>query len=263
MSADVSVVIPHFNALETIGRSIESVITQTLAVREIIIVDDCSADSAGLTRLVEQYSARIVIRCVLLKCNSGAAHARNTGVSLAQSKYIAFLDSDDIWHPRKIELQYALMREGNLTMSGHGYMFDLTTDTFAQTPVVGSRLISRLRFSYGNPLFTPTVMVLASTFRRFDERFRRMEDYKCWFENHEPERCAMLNASLAGGYKPPLGASGLSASVRLMHQDYVRVLNALFAERKMPPIYFALAIVIEYLKYPIRVCRVAATKAAA
>lgn len=55
MSADVSVIIPCFNALTTIGRSIESVIAQTMPVRELVIVDDASADPEALARLVDSY----------------------------------------------------------------------------------------------------------------------------------------------------------------------------------------------------------------
>lgn len=252
MIADVSVIVPHFNALETVGRSIESVIAQTLSVRELIIVDDASADFAALAQLVEHYASRLKIILIPLATNRGAANARNIGIASATSTYIAFLDSDDVWHPQKIAIQYSYMQAHLVNLTAHGYIFDLRQQPFSEAPEMSIKTIFRSRFILGNPIFTPTVMARRNSFYLFDERYLRMEDYKCWYENLLNGAHQILNLQLAGGYKQAIGASGLTGSARLMHQSYLTVLRSLRAEGMMPLCDYLLASLCEMLKYPIR-----------
>jgi glycosyltransferase involved in cell wall biosynthesis len=95
----VSVVIPAYNAEHFISNAIQSVLTQTVEVDEIIVVDDGSSD-----RTVELASAFPKTR-VLKQPNAGPGAARNTGIHAASGNWIAFLDSDDVWTPRKTEIQ--------------------------------------------------------------------------------------------------------------------------------------------------------------
>jgi len=252
MGADVSVVIPHYNALDTISRSVESVISQTLPVREIIIVDDASADFAALVQLVEHFSSKIKINLIPLAVNSGAANARNVGVANSSSMYIAFLDSDDVWHPQKIAVQYRYMQENPVNLTAHGYIFDLQQQPFTELNDLSVEVVGKGRFMWGNPLFTPTVMVRKDRFIGFDKRFRRVDDYKCWYENLYSGNHNLLNLKMAGGYKPAIGASGLTASARLMHKSYIEVLRSLRKEGRMTFAEYLLSVLFEYLKYPIR-----------
>ena len=104
----VSVIIPSWNAGAFIGETISSALAQTYRNLEIIVVDDGSTDdTAGIVkkftdpRLIYHYQQ-----------NSGRpAHARNTGVKLSKGRYIAFLDSDDLWMPQKIEKQMAIIQK--------------------------------------------------------------------------------------------------------------------------------------------------------
>jgi glycosyltransferase involved in cell wall biosynthesis len=98
-SPSISVVIPAYNAERFIAEAIQSVLAQTYEVTEIIVVDDGSSDhtceaAAGFarTRIIKQ-------------SNGGPGAARNTGVNAASGDWIAFLDSDDLWLPRKTEVQ--------------------------------------------------------------------------------------------------------------------------------------------------------------
>ncbi len=98
----ISVIIPTYNREKTILRSINSVLNQTHPVDEIIVVDDCGSDNtASLVGSI----ANGKIKYVKLDENRGAAGARNYGVSVAGYDWIAFHDSDDEWHPDKIEKQ--------------------------------------------------------------------------------------------------------------------------------------------------------------
>src|SRR5262245_24730960 len=96
----VSVVIPTFNRAHLITGAIESVLAQTLPPLEIIVVDDGSTDDTP--ERLAPYLDRIVF---LGQENRGVSAARNAGIQAARGNLIAFLDSDDVWHPRKIEIQ--------------------------------------------------------------------------------------------------------------------------------------------------------------
>lgn len=113
----VSVVIPTYNRLPLVLRAIHSVCRQTFRDLEIIVVDDGSSDGTReqLTRLAErlpELRERLVYERFVQ--NRGANPARNAAVRLARGEYLAFLDSDDLWHPRKLERQLAARDAGPL-----------------------------------------------------------------------------------------------------------------------------------------------------
>ncbi|HWK32881.1 MAG TPA: glycosyltransferase family 2 protein [Hyphomicrobium sp.] len=110
MKADrplVSVIIPAFNAEATIMSTLHSVQLQTLRNIEIIVVDDGSTDATR--RLVEELSRSDERIRILEQQNGGVAAARNAGIATARADYIAPIDADDLWHPRKLGAQLELM----------------------------------------------------------------------------------------------------------------------------------------------------------
>lgn len=108
----VSIVTPVYNAGPFIEKTIRSVINQTYQEWEHILVDDCSLDnSEEIIRNLMKEDSRI--KYVKLSENQGAAVARNTGLENAQGQYIAFIDSDDVWKPQKLETQLVFMQENN------------------------------------------------------------------------------------------------------------------------------------------------------
>lgn len=112
----VSIVMPSYNTAEYIGASIQSVLDQTYQNWELLIVDDCSTDN---TDAVVAGFADSRIRYLKNEKNSGAAVSRNYALREAKGRWIAFLDSDDLWAPEKLEKQVAFM----LT---HDYAFSYT-----------------------------------------------------------------------------------------------------------------------------------------
>ena len=106
----VSVIIPVYNAGRYIAYTVESAVTQTYKDLEIILVDDCSKDNSAeiIVELQKKYSNVVYHK---QEKNQGAAVARNTALNLAKGRYVAFLDSDDLWLSDKIERQLALMKE--------------------------------------------------------------------------------------------------------------------------------------------------------
>lgn len=106
----VSVVMPSYNAEAFLEAAIRSVVGQTMADLELIVIDDCSKDRSYEIALEQaRKDPRI---CVLRnEVNSGVAKTRNRGIELARGSYIAFLDSDDIWHREKLQRQLQKMQE--------------------------------------------------------------------------------------------------------------------------------------------------------
>lgn len=106
----VSIIMPSYNAQSFITEAIQSVQSQTYQGWELLITDDCSTDST--CEIVESIAAQDSrITLLRLQKNSGAAVARNNSLSKAKGRYIAFLDSDDLWLPNKLERQLAFMQE--------------------------------------------------------------------------------------------------------------------------------------------------------
>lgn len=107
---DVSVIMPVHNAARFLVDAVESVQQQTFDDLEILLVDDASTDdSLDIARRLAGRDGRI--RILSLADNAGAAVARNTGIDAARGRYIAFLDSDDLWLPDKLQCQIDYMRE--------------------------------------------------------------------------------------------------------------------------------------------------------
>lgn len=117
----VSVVIPVFNAAETLADTVASVQSQSLQDWEMLLVDDGSTDgSAAIMAAVAAADPRI--RCFATAGQRGAGPARNVAITAARGRFIAFLDADDQWHPRKLDLQLSAMQAAGLPFSCTAYL---------------------------------------------------------------------------------------------------------------------------------------------
>jgi glycosyltransferase involved in cell wall biosynthesis len=115
----ISVVMPVYNAENYLRKSVDSVLRQSYRQLELVIVDDCSHDRSW--QLIGEYAADRRVTAIRQERNGGVAVARNTGLAAARGSYVAFLDSDDWWHPRKLELQLAQMLETGARVSYAAY----------------------------------------------------------------------------------------------------------------------------------------------
>lgn len=116
----VSVITPSYNSSKFIAQTIESVLAQTYENWEMIIVDDASPDNSN--EIIEEYCKKDTrIKLTKLKKNCGPAMARNRAIEEANGRYIAFLDSDDIWLPKKLEKQIQFMKANNLAVTYSAY----------------------------------------------------------------------------------------------------------------------------------------------
>lgn len=211
----VSVVIPAYNAVETLPRAIASVRAQTRAPAEIIIVDDASSDrTRDVVGALSNELSDLQVRSVALEKNVGAASARNIAWEHATQDYVAFLDADDAWHPRKLEVQYSwLSTHPEVVLCGHRCLVLVEGDPAPELPET-SPSVARFglrTFLIGNRLSTPTVMVRRAIQQRFTDGKRYSEDYLLWMQivaTHGP--AAFIDLPLAFLFKARFGAAGLS-----------------------------------------------------
>lgn len=176
-----SVIMPAYNAELFIGESIESVLNQTYKWWELIIIDDCSRDStADIVRKYCESDARV--RLIQNRKNLGPAMTRNIGMDIAAGRYLALLDSDDLWLPEKLTRQVAFMSERNI---------DISCTAYRRISSDGSRIYKLIKapsvITYDILLKNTCIANLTAMIRRDAVgtiRFRSIghEDYAFWLE---------------------------------------------------------------------------------
>ncbi len=223
-SAPVSVIIPCYRCDDTISRAVESVINQTLPPSEIILIDDFSNDEQktlnALNRLC-QMGQGVIFKILKLSKNSGAGGARNAGWAIATQPYIAFLDSDDSWHPRKLEIQYKYMANNqDVSLSGHQYMFRHGEQMPKVAPEIAiATEISTNSMLFKNTFSTSTIMLKSNIKIHFNNEKRYSEDFLLWQKMaFLGFRLIQIESPLGFYYKPLFGSSGLSARLWAMEK---------------------------------------------
>ena len=237
--APVSVVIPCFQCAETIGPAVESIAAQTLLPTEVLLVDDASGDGTidVLQELAGRYPAGW-IKVIRSPHNGGPSVARNLGWEQASQEYIAFLDSDDSWLPPKLQLQMqVLVEDPGIALLGHKME---VRERRAKRPElrlpVRTSILGRWHFLWKNPYPTASVMLRRDLPFRFNENFRRVEDFLLWAEiGLSGYRCATINQTLALYHKPTYGAGGLSGDLAAMRRAAEKVREELLQKGLMSP----------------------------
>ena len=116
----VSIITPMYNSEKFIDATIQSVQSQTYQDWEMIIVDDASTDrSIEIVKKIMSNEPRLQLK--QLADNLGPAHTRNNGIKLAKGRFLAFLDSDDLWHKDKLEKQIKFMQKNEYAFTFTGY----------------------------------------------------------------------------------------------------------------------------------------------
>lgn len=255
----VSVIMPSYNSEATIERALKSIFDQAVLPAEVVVVDDCSVD--GTVALVASIAAAAPVRVELiaLNKNQGAANARNVGLDAASSPVVAFLDSDDAWHRRKIEVQYELLKnDQQLFLISHRWILledvlqlnDLPIARHAATPISFGRLL------YKNYFNTSTVMMRATPLR-FDKNLRHSEDYDFWLAIAASGlKLARISEPLAAAFKGFYGESGLSRSLWRMESGELGCYRRLRSSGRIKTGQFMLACAFSLIKFASRVIRV-------
>jgi glycosyltransferase involved in cell wall biosynthesis len=170
----VSVIIPAYNAQDTLPATLESVRQQTCAPLEVIVVDDGSTD--GTAGLVAGAGGPIRYQW---QANRGPGAARNQGLALAIGELVAFLDADDLWPSHSLAVLRAHLVERPEVQIVQGYIQDLWPAAEGEETVLGP---PRLAFNLGSALFRRSVFAQAGG---FDPDLRHGEDIDFWVRAQE------------------------------------------------------------------------------
>jgi glycosyltransferase involved in cell wall biosynthesis len=220
--APVSVVVPCWRCAATIDDAIASVAAQTLRPAEVLLVEDGSGDGtlAQLHRIAAEHPPGW-IKVIAMPANGGPSRARNTGWDQATQPWIAFLDADDTWGPRKLELQMAALEtDPRIDLIAHRMITrPRGTPIPALQPPLRTELVGRRRVLIRNPFPTASVVLRRTLPFRFDPQLSHSEDYLLWsqiaFSGH---RCAKVNQVLAIWNARAPGATGLSDDFVAIHR---------------------------------------------
>lgn len=220
----VSVIIPTFNSAGMVLEAVESVLGQTVPADEIIVVDDGSTDETA--EVLAPYFDRIRY---LKQENQGVAAARNRGIAEATGDLIAFLDADDVWHSRKLELQVRVISERPEVGMVGTRIFDwpgaVSEMKYKQNQIYSRvawwELVVRNRFT------ASSVMVRRALLEKvgpFDEQLQGPEDLDLWLRIAEVAEVGNLRAALTG-YRAVAGS--LSQRAVTMEAGVRRILRKL------------------------------------
>ena len=225
-NSSVTAVIPAFRSEKVVIRAIESVLSQSSPVDEIIVVDDASDD--GTVQVVRDFAINHPqIRLIVNNQNLGPGQSRNAAWNLATSEYLAFLDADDTWHPKKIELQREWFRANpSEVICGTQHCIvnanEMQSGGEQTSQFTIKDLLRRNRFT------TPSVMLRCNIPLRFDPKLRLSEDYLLWMEiASEFGHVSRINRPLTILHKPIFGAAGLSSKFFPMYVGELKTIRVL------------------------------------
>ena len=204
MNGLVSIIMPSYNTAAYIKDSIQSVINQTFHEWELIIVDDCSTDN---TEEIVKGIKDTRIKFFKNEKNSGAAESRNKALREAQGKWIAFLDSDDLWLPEKLEKQIAFMEKNSYHFSYTEYEEINVEGKKTGIRVSGPKRITKkgmYRYCWPGCL---TVMYDAEFVGLIQiADIRKNNDYAMWLKICEKTDCYLLDENIAKYRKDRIGS---------------------------------------------------------
>lgn len=184
----VSIITPTYNCAKFIARTLDSVQAQTYQNWEMIIVDDRSQDNTK--EIVEGYMKNDPrIQYHLLDANSGAAVARTTAMSLAKGSYMAFLDSDDIWMPDKLERQIRWMNNNGYAFSCTAYEQIDEDDNFLNRTIKTIKRTDYNRLLLDCPVGNSTVIYDVEKMGKFEvPNIRKRNDDALWLQMLKKEK---------------------------------------------------------------------------
>ena len=196
MNELVSIIMPSYNTAKFISETITSVLAQTYTNWELIIVDDCSTDDTDA--VIRPYLADDRIRYIKNEKNSGAAVSRNRALREAKGKWIAFLDSDDLWLPEKLEKQIAFMEKNNCRFSYTNYIEIDENSVPNGRCVTGPKKITRHGMYNYCWMGCLTVMYDAETVGLVQiADIKKNNDYAMWLKACKKADCYLLDEVLA------------------------------------------------------------------
>lgn len=237
----VSIVTPVYNCAKFIAETINSVIAQTYVNWELIIVDDCSTDDTE--KVVMSFQDQRIHYHKNLE-NSGAAVSRNRALRVAKGKWIAFLDSDDLWLPDKLDRQIKFMEDNHVSFSYTNLgVIDEASNSLNRV-ITGPKHITKFgMFNYCwigclTVMYDTSVMGLIQI-----ADIRKNNDYAMWLKVIQKADCYLLNENLAS-YRIRSGSIS-----RLKKTSLIRWHYKLFREAEKESIIMAIFNTIRNLMF--------------
>ncbi|CAM2056867.1 colanic acid biosynthesis glycosyl transferase WcaI [Desulfovibrionales bacterium] len=236
----LSVVIPAYNAKDCIAAAIKTVADQTIQPYEILVIDDGSHDNTA--RLVECIAAEqpgLTLLCLSLSKNRGPSAARNIGWDTATGDYVAFLDADDLWHPKKLEHTICLLTaHPELDLLGHAFAVSKgDAATFSELPAPNDlpalRPIQWLPLMLCNILQASCVVIRHSLPHRFDDTMQYNEDHELFCRITQDRQVAFLPLNLTLRSRSILDPGGQSSDTARMRRGELRTYTKLTLRRPL------------------------------
>jgi glycosyltransferase involved in cell wall biosynthesis len=223
---EVSVVIPAFNAERFLRTALESVLGQTLAIAECIVVDDGSTDQ---TASVAANYASSRVR-VVTQANAGVAAARNSGARASTSPVLSFLDADDAWKPERTERMVEVLQQGYDAVISASEVTDEDLSPVAAQRVSGVPTSAQILLDAAVPASTSSnLLVRREAFEGaggFDERLSTSADWALFLALVDRYRVGFVDDPLTLYRRHP---GNMSRSVSLMDHDMTLVYEEVFA----------------------------------
>ncbi len=230
MNELVSIIMPSYNTGKYIKETVESVINQTYINWELLIVDDCSVDNTD--EVIKEFKDKR-IKFFKNEKNSGAAISRNKALREAKGKWIAFLDSDDIWEKEKLEKQINFMKKNNYDFTYTDYQEIDENSNPLNKIVTGPKKITKVgMYNYCWPGCL-TVMYNTDKVGLIQiENLPKNNDYAMWLKAIKKSNCYLLNESLSR-YRIRSGSISNHSVFKLIKYHYILYKNG----EKMNPIH--------------------------
>ncbi len=248
--APISVIVPCYRCGPSLEVALNSILDQSLPPKEIIIVDDASGDQTGDFIISLTKGKEDLIKVLSLKKNGGPGVARNHGWESATQPWLAFLDADDAWHPRKLEVQWNwLNQHSEVVLVGHDsrvFSGSLNTDIDIEPP---AQRVTFKEMLVSNRILTRTAMVRRDIPYRFGTA-RFSEDYRLWLslvaEGYPTYR---LNEKLAFSFRAEYSKGGLSENLWGHEVEELKTFWFLHRKGKLTKLEIAFASFWSFVKF--------------
>lgn len=180
MNELVSIITPTYNSEKFISATIQSIQNQSYSFWELLIIDDGSTDKT--IEIISQFSkADPRIKTILLEQNQGTGIARNTGVTQANGRFIAFLDADDLWRPNKLERQLAFMKNNDLPFTFSYYDCIDEEGMSLRKRIEAKKKLGYLQLFFCNYIGNSTAIYDTTIFGKIPiEKSRQRQDWMLW-----------------------------------------------------------------------------------
>lgn len=213
----VTIVTPSYNTERFVGETIKSVINQTYQNWEMIIIDDCSTDNSIET--IRSFNDER-IKLFVNETNIGAALSRNFAIREAKGKWIAFLDSDDLWHPNKLEKQVSFMEKKGYNFSYTNYIEIDESSVPNANIITGPQILTERTLNNFCYLGCLTVMYDRETVGLIQIKdLPKNNDYALWLKVIKKSDCYLLPESLAS-YRKRQGSISNHSYIKLIKHHY-------------------------------------------